>query len=88
VGNEPAFPDQRLFSRNQVSWPRIRQGYLDREALYGQTIRHLNELCLLAGGAADRSTMRQLLPRIDGRWDEDVWKEKKYFDNFERWAGQ
>jgi hypothetical protein len=77
-----------FFSKNQVSWPRIRQGYLDREALYGQTVRHLNELCLLAGGAADRSTMRQLLPRIDGRWDEDVWKEKKYFDNFERWAGQ
>ena len=76
-----------FFKQNLVSWPRIHQGYLDREALYGETVRHMNELCLLAGGARDKSTMRAVLPRVAGRWDEDVWKEKKYFDGFREWAG-
>jgi len=82
------FRVNEFFAENHVSWPRIRQGYQDREALYGSTVRHLNELCLLAGGAADRRTIRQLFPRIAGRWDEDVWQEKNSFDDFERWAGQ
>jgi hypothetical protein len=77
-----------FFEHNRVSWPRIRQGYLDREALYGETIRHLNELCILAAGARDKSTMRAVLPRIGERWDEDVWKQKKYFDEFRQWAGR
>ena len=42
---------------------------------------------LLAGGAGDKATMRALLQRVAGRWDEDVWKEKKYFDGFLGWAG-
>jgi hypothetical protein len=61
-----------FFEQNGVSWSRIRQGYVDREALYGETVRHLNELCLLAGGARDKSTVRAVLPRIGDRWDADV----------------
>lgn len=77
-----------FFEQNRVSWPRIKQGFIDREALYGASLRNLNAFCMLAGAAADRQTTRELLARIGDRWDADVWQERKYFDGYRKWAAE
>jgi hypothetical protein len=76
-----------FYQQNRVSWQRIKQGFIDREALYGFSARNLNAFCLLAGAAADRETTRALFARIGDAWDVDVWKERKYFDEYRTWAG-
>jgi len=77
-----------FFDQNRVAWTRIRQGFIDREALYGVSLRNLNAFCLLAGSAADRETTRGLFARIGDGWDPDVWQERKYFDGYRKWALQ
>jgi len=77
-----------FFEQNRVSWPRIKQGFIDREALYGVSLRNLNAFCLLAGSAADRQTTRDLLARIGDEWDPGVWQERKYFDGYRKWAAE
>jgi hypothetical protein len=77
-----------FFDENRVSWPRIKQGFLDREALYGASLRNLNAFCKLAADAADRQTTRELLARIGDEWDPGVWRERKYFDDYRKWAAE
>jgi hypothetical protein len=77
-----------FFDENRVSWPRIKQGFIDREALYGASARNLNAFCKLAGAAADRQTTRELLARIGDEWDPAVWQERKYFDGYRKWASE
>jgi hypothetical protein len=76
-----------FYKQNRVSWDRVKQGFIDREALYGFSVRNLNAFCQLAGAAADRETTRVLLAQIGDAWDADVWKERKYFDGYRKWAG-
>jgi hypothetical protein len=76
-----------FYKQNRVSWDLVKQGFIDREALYGFSVRNLNGFCLLAGGAADRETTKNLMARIGDAWDADVWKERKYFDGYRKWAG-
>ena len=77
-----------FFEQNRVSWPRIKQGFIDREALYGASLRNLNAFCMLAGAAADRQTTRELLARIGDEWDPGVWRERRYFDGYRKWASE
>jgi hypothetical protein len=77
-----------FYKQNRVSWPRVKQGFTDREALYGFSNRNLNAFCQLAGAAADRPTTRELLARIGDAWDVDVWRERKYFDGYRKWAAE
>jgi hypothetical protein len=77
-----------FFEQNRVSWPRIKQGFIDREALYGGSLRNLNAFCMLAGAAADRQTTRELLARIGNEWDPGVWRERKYFDGYRKWVSE
>jgi hypothetical protein len=74
-----------FFDDNRVSWSRIKQGFIDREALYSASLRNLNAFCKLA---ADRPTARELLARIGDEWDPGVWRERKYFDDYRKWAAQ
>jgi len=75
-----------FFDQNAVSWPRVKQGFIDRETVYGTSVRNLNAFCLLAGSAADRETTRKLLTRIGDQWDPAVWQEWKYFEGYRKWA--
>jgi hypothetical protein len=77
-----------FYKKNRVSWPRVKQGFLDREELYGYSVRNVNAFCQLAGAAGDREMTRALLARIGDGWDADVWKERKYFDGYRKWAAE
>jgi hypothetical protein len=76
-----------FYKQNRVAWDRVKQGFIDREALYGFSVRNLNAFCQLAGAASDRETTKTLLARIGEQWDAEIWKERKYFDGYRKWAG-
>jgi Domain of unknown function (DUF4034) len=78
----------KFYEQNRVSWDRIRQGFVDREALYGPSMRNLNGFSLLATSAGDKKTARELFDRIGDAWDPDTWKERRYFDEARRWVNQ
>ena len=77
-----------FFKESRASWERIRQGFIDREELYGTSIRDLNAFCLLAGTARDGETARTLFNRIGDKWDPEIWGTRKYFDEFKAWVFQ
>ena len=77
---------QKFFKENQVSWPRIRQAFVDREALYGTNRESLNTFCLLAGRAIDKPTTRKLLARVGDAWDPEVWNDREHFDGYRTWV--
>ena len=80
------FRGDAFFKENNVSWPRIRQAFIDREALYGVSIDSLNRYALMAGNANDRRTSRPLFVRIGEAWDSEVWEERTRFDKYRLWA--
>jgi hypothetical protein len=75
-----------FFKENSVSWPRIRQAFVDREALYGASVDSLNTYALMAGNANDQRTSRALFVRIGEAWDAKVWEDRKWFDKYRVWA--
>jgi hypothetical protein len=77
---------REFFAQTAVSWPRIKQAFIDRDTKYGQTPRSLNTLCLLAGGARDKKTTREMFALIGDDWDPAVWLERRYFDSYRAWA--
>jgi len=82
-----AYRGAAFYEENRVSWDRVKQGFIDRETLYGFSGRNLNAFCLLAA-AGDGETTKTLLARIGDAWDADVWKEHKYFDGYRKWAAR
>lgn len=78
----------QFFRETEVSWPRVRQAFVDREALYGTNRETLNTFCLLAAAAEDKRTTRILLARIGEDWDPEVWKTRERFDQYRTWAAE
>jgi hypothetical protein len=80
------YAGDRFFKQNRVSWVKIRQGFIDRETLYGTNNNTLNAFALMAGNAADQPTTRNLMVRIGDAWDPKVWKQRHYFERYRAWA--
>jgi hypothetical protein len=55
-------------------WPKLKQGLLDRAALYGTNTYWTNNLCFYAFLAGDRDTVRDLLKKIEHDWDPEIWQ--------------
>ena len=79
---------RRFLADNQVSWPRMRQGYADLEAVYGTDARRLNEVCQLATLAEDWVTARDLFARIGEDYDSSIWRSRTEFDMYRSMARQ
>ena len=69
-----------FFKQNRINWDRLKQGFIDREALYGTDLRLLNIFCLLADSAGDTKTSRELFMHIADAWDPQAWTQRRYFD--------
>src|ERR1051325_9946987 len=52
-----------FFDEKDVSWPRIRQGFVDREEAYGASPELLNAIALFAGTVGDQATARKEIGR-------------------------
>ena len=76
----------RFFAENHVSWPRLKQAFLDRESEYGLDVRTLNVFGLLAVSAGDKAEAREIFVRLGEAWDPEIWKERRYFDSYRTWA--
>jgi hypothetical protein len=63
-----------------LSWPRVKQGFLAIDQLYGATMHERNVMAWLALRAGDTETAQQMFARIGNDWNESVWKTKALFD--------
>jgi hypothetical protein len=76
-----------FFSENDVSWPRIKQAFVDREAAYGSSPELLNAFALLAGFTGDQKVAREIFVKLGDEWDVTLWRERRYFDAYRKRAG-
>lgn len=62
-----------------VSWEKIKEGFLAREELYGANSAVTNEFCQFAILANDKETAKTLFQKIGDKWDTSIWKNYKEF---------
>ncbi|MFC7053485.1 DUF4034 domain-containing protein [Hansschlegelia quercus] len=64
-----------LFKQSKVSWPRMKQGFIDTLSRYA-TDWNLNIYAKYACYAEDRATLAETMKRLDGRLIETIWDSK------------
>jgi hypothetical protein len=82
------YPADQFFKDNNVNYRRIKKSLNLRGLKYGNSVHYLNAYCILAGGIGDKTTTKALMNRIGHQWDPDLWKDKKYFDGYKKWASE
>lgn len=75
-----------LFQESRASWPRTKRGFLLLQKRYPESLAVLSEFCYLSGVAGDRTMMKSLFAKLDGKVDLTIWEEKKRFVNDRQWA--
>ncbi len=78
--------DELFFRRNQFSWKHTKQGFLDLEKAYPDSIINRNAFCYFACLAGDRETARGLFQQIKDQWDVTLWKTEARFESSRHWA--
>jgi hypothetical protein len=71
---------------NGMSWPRIKRGYIENLAQYGEFIPTVNSMAYMAGMAGDPEYAQELFTRIGEAWDEERWHTKENFQTVRAWA--
>ena len=69
-----------------VSWPRVKQGIVEVDQLYGMNTYETNRACLLATTMGDQGLSRELFKRIGDKWEPSVWGSRQFFDLRKGWA--
>jgi len=64
---------------NEMSWPRLKQGYAALEELYGTSILHLNKMAYMASMSGDDDYAKALFTKIGDNWDKDTWRTRDEF---------
>jgi len=70
----------------QLSWPKIKQGYVALQHLYGTSNLKMNRFALMATKVGDKSAAKETFAAIGERWDEEVWRSKQTFEAARTWA--
>jgi len=70
----------------KMSWKRIESGFKASEKHYGPSAFHLNQLAYLAQKIGQPAVTMDAMTRLDGNWDESIWKTKKFYDSTRDWA--
>src|SRR5262249_6356045 len=84
--NDYSTDSDLVFSTTRVSWPKLKQGFMDIEALYGTNNYAVNKFCFLACQAADKQTAQALFARIGENYDPYAWHQGKTFYRYKAWA--
>lgn len=71
-----------IYRRHNLSWPRIRQGFMDLDRRYAGSQRTLNYFAYYACLAGDWPTARSLFDRLGDRWDPSVWWIKQWYESW------
>lgn len=78
--------DEGFFARNGISWPKLKQGFIDIEKRHPGSLRTVNTFCQFACLAGDAETARSLFARLGDRWDADVWAVRGRFEKWRAWS--
>jgi TPR repeat protein len=79
--------DLKSFDQQGVSWPLMKQGFQDIEAMYGNSPWNLNNFCKFACFAGDKETALNLFKKIADRPYIKAWKSVDEYAKWSRWAG-
>ena len=75
------------FREPDISWKKMKQGFLDIERKYPNSPSNLNYFCMFACIAGDKETAKQLFKRIGDEPYVEVWKGRSNFEKWQIWAG-
>jgi hypothetical protein len=68
----------RSFNEPGISWPMMKQGFIDREKNFPGSPWNLNSFCRFAFLAGDKETSEALLARIGNRPYWEVWQRTEF----------
>lgn len=71
---------------DNLSWPRIKEGYVALGRLYGYSNLKNNRFASMAYRAGDREAAKEAFARIQGNWDPAVWHTGMMFGLAQTWA--
>lgn len=74
------------FKDPRISWPKMKQGFIDMDRSYPNSPYNLNYYCMFACIAEEKETARKLFERIDNKPYINVWKGRANFERWRRWA--
>jgi hypothetical protein len=69
-----------------LSWPRIKEGYAALGQLYGYSTLKNNRYAHMAFEAQDKPAAQEAFAKIGDDWDHMVWKTGANFDRAKAWA--
>ena len=69
-----------------MSWPRIKRGYVELEQTYGVSSLKRNRFASMAVKAGDKEAARTEFAIIGSEWDKDVWRNDAEFESAKTWA--
>src|SRR5215471_15976078 len=64
---------------NEMSWPRLKQGYAALKELYGTSITHVNKMAYMAVMTGDDDYAKTLFTQIGDNWDKETWRTHDEF---------
>ncbi len=75
------------FREPDISWEKMKQGFLDIERNYPNSMQNLNAFCMFACIAGDKETARGLFKRIGNMPYTEVWSGRSNYEKWRKWAG-
>ena len=89
IGGDSDFYEDDLFKNTSVAWPRLRDGLLEVQKRYPDSLYLRSRFARYACEAGDKETGRPLMAALGGRYDSEAWSPWNGRDRFERctaWA--
>ena len=74
------------FNAPGISWPLMKQGFIDADKRFPGSPWLLNSFCKFACMAGDMETARELFKRIDNYPYVEAWDERAEFEKWQDWA--
>jgi hypothetical protein len=71
---------------DNLSWPKIKEGYVALERLYGTSPLKRNRFAFLTVKFRDKAAAREVFLQIGDNWDQDVWANRETFEAAKVWA--
>jgi hypothetical protein len=69
-----------------LSWPRIKQGYTELGQTYGISAIKRNRFTSMAAKAGDKAAARQGFLEMNGVWDKGIWVSEAKYEAAKNWA--
>jgi hypothetical protein len=75
-----------LFKKTDVSWPKMRQGFIEADKRYPGSLITLNGFAWFACLAGDKETAKGLFARLGDGYDPSVWGNPVLYHRWRDWA--